>query len=87
MSTSYRELNKTTPLVRQNIKAVAKVDDNTWYYVHLAIASLSVVLCLGIILVGGTMILLLNLEPLQGVASFSIVSLFDSVGRPYANPV
>lgn len=72
--TSYKKFNQNAPSVRQDIKSVAKVDDYTWYYGHLVISSLAIVLCVLIILVGGIMIVLLNPDPLQGVAAFSIVS-------------
>lgn len=76
--TSYKKLNRTAPSVRQEIKSIAKVDDNTWYYAHLITSMLSVLLCLSIVLIGGTMTVLLNPDPLQGVAAFSIVSLSES---------
>ena len=83
---SYKKLTQTTPSARQDIKAVAKVDDAIWYYGHLVISSLAVVLSLGVVIIGGIMILLLNLDPLQGVAAFSIVSLQTSVrGFFFAN--
>jgi amino acid permease len=70
----YRCYKRFHLSVRQDIKSVAKVDDTSWYYSHLIISMLSVILCLGIVFIGGTMTLLLNLDPLQGVAAFSIVS-------------
>ncbi|CAI6094537.1 unnamed protein product [Clonostachys chloroleuca] len=64
--------------VPPSIKRVVKVDQSGWYFLHLAMSGLSVVLCVLIITVGGAMMIVLNGTGLQAAASFTSVSFLSA---------